>query len=98
MVHATDPTELAPVAPELFVPDVEEAVRFYIEILGFESHRVESTFAIVGIGAAIIMFADQRMYGAMGGQSGGSERGAYIDILPSCRTSTPTTNAASTPN
>lgn len=80
MAHATDPTELAPVAPELFVPDVSAAVAFYRDILGFETHRVEHDFAIVGIGHAIIMFADQRIYGAMGGQSGERERGAYIDI------------------
>jgi predicted enzyme related to lactoylglutathione lyase len=80
MAHGSDRTELAPVAPEFFVPDVAETVRFYTETLGFERHRVESDFAIVGIGDAILMFADERMYGAMGAQAGGRERGAYIDI------------------
>ena len=79
MAHPTDPTELAPVSPELFVPDVAAAVRFYTEILGFESHRVDPDFAIVGIGQAIIMFADQRMYGAMGGGAAGADRGLFID-------------------
>lgn len=79
MSHSADSTELAPVAPEFFVPDVAETVRFYTEVLGFQSHRVESDFAIVGIGQAILMFADQRMYGAMGGAATG-ERGLFIDI------------------
>jgi uncharacterized glyoxalase superfamily protein PhnB len=80
MAHPIDRTELAPLAPELFVPNVAEAVRFYTETLGFEAHRVDPDFAIVGIGEAILMFADERMYGAMGARAGGAERGAYIDV------------------
>ena len=80
MSHPTDPTELAPVAPEIFVPDVRAAVAFYTDVFGFQAHRVESDFAIVGIGPAIIMFADQRMYGAMGGAFAGADRGLFIDI------------------
>jgi predicted enzyme related to lactoylglutathione lyase len=81
LAHLADPRELAPVAPELFVPDVPAAVRFYTESLGFTEHRTEPDFAIVGIGQAIVMLADERMYGAMGGtRSAPMQRGALIDI------------------
>jgi catechol 2,3-dioxygenase-like lactoylglutathione lyase family enzyme len=80
MTHPVDPTELAPVAPEFFVPDVAAAVRFYTDVLGFQSHRVESDFAIVGVGQAILMFADQRTYGAMGGAAAATDKGLFIDI------------------
>ncbi len=75
---ATD-RELAPVAPEFFVPDVAASVRFYVEQLGFRPHRVEPDFAVLALGESIIMLADQRMYGAMGGAAA-VERGAFVDI------------------
>jgi predicted enzyme related to lactoylglutathione lyase len=81
LTHSDHPSEIAPVAPELFVPDVMAAVDFYTETLGFTRHRVEPTFGIVGMGEAIVMFADERMYGAMGGRAGSpAQRGAFIDI------------------
>ena len=81
MTHSDHPSEIAPVAPELFVPDVEAAVEFYTNTLGFQRHRVEPTFGIVGLGDAIVMFADQRMYGTMGGSAGSpTQRGAFVDI------------------
>jgi len=55
--------ELAPVAPEFFVPDVQAAVRFYVEKFGFEELRSEDGFAIVTLGEALIMFAHQALYG-----------------------------------
>ena len=81
MTHSNHSSEIAPVAPELFVPDVLAAVEFYTDVLGFERHRVEPTFGIVGIDDAIVMFADERMYGSMGGGAGSpTQRGAFIDI------------------
>ena len=44
------------------------------------AERADHDFAIVGIGEAILMFADQRMYGAMGGSTDNGARGAFIDI------------------
>ena len=72
-------SELAPTAPEFFVPDVAEAVRFYVDVLGFQAHRVEPTFALLGLGESIVMLADERLYGAMGGATEGP-RGAFVDI------------------
>jgi uncharacterized glyoxalase superfamily protein PhnB len=65
-----DPREFVPVAPELFVPDVGEAVRFYTDKLGFEILRIEppgepgprSSFAIMARGRAHILFAHERLY------------------------------------
>ncbi len=76
--------EIAAVAPELFVPDVNAAVRYYSERLGFDTWRVErngerAVFAIVTLGSAILMFAHESLYGAMGGDTSG-RRGACIDI------------------
>ena len=55
-----DSAEFVPVAPELFVPDVAEAVRFYTGRLGFETKIVEpegepgprTAFAVVALGPA----------------------------------------------
>lgn len=55
--------ELTPVAPEFFVPNVESAVSFYTQKLGFEVLRSENGFAIVTLGEALIMFAHQALYG-----------------------------------
>ena len=80
----TDPRELALVAPELFVPDVDAAVHFY-QTLGFDLVRCEraagrATFAIVALGAAIVMLADQQHYGPMGGRDLDGPRGTGIDV------------------
>lgn len=74
-----DLSELAPTAPEFFVPDVSEAARFYVEALGFQPIRVEFAFAVLRLGDSIVMLADQQMYGGMGG-SAAPERGAFVDI------------------
>jgi catechol 2,3-dioxygenase-like lactoylglutathione lyase family enzyme len=83
--HGEDPRELAPVAPELFVPDVDAAIRFYVERLGFELVRREAeggrgTFAIVALGDSIVMLAAQSHYAPMGGGEIGAARGAGIDV------------------
>ena len=83
--HGVDPREHALVAPELFVADVDAAVRFYAEKLGFELVRREQdggrgTFAIVALGEAIVMLADQAHYAPMGGGGIEGSRGSAIDI------------------
>ena len=85
VIHGVDPREHALVAPELFVPDVDAAVRFYEEKLGFEPLRREqeggrSSFAIVALGEAIVMFADQAHYAPMGGGGIEGTRGSAIDV------------------
>ena len=82
-----DPREVAPVCPELFVPDVGAAIRFYTGKLGFTLYRVDppgepgaaSEFAILTLGRATIMFAQDRLYAAMGGSTD-SPRGVAIDV------------------
>ena len=76
-----DPRELAPVAPELFVPDVDAAARFYTERLGFTLLRQEAdgSFAVVALGSAVVMLAQERLYGAVGGTLGAA-RGLGIDV------------------
>jgi uncharacterized glyoxalase superfamily protein PhnB len=81
---APDPRELAPVAPELFVPDVGEALRFYADNLGFKVMRVEpegepsarSIFAVVALGEAHILLAHESLYNG----APLKERGAGVDI------------------
>lgn len=56
---ADDRFELAPIAPEFFVPDVDAAVAFYQETFGYALLRKEgepATFAIGHISGATIMF------------------------------------------
>ena len=82
-----DPREIAVIAPELFVPDVGEAIRFYTDKLGFQLYRVDppghhneqSQFAIVTLGNAVVMFAIDALYIGMGGRIA-EERGSAIDI------------------
>lgn len=77
------PGEDNAMAPELFVPDVDEAVRFYTEVFGFSLLRAESTagrstFAIVRLGGAMIMFMHQDYY--TGPKEELQLRGAGLDI------------------
>ncbi len=74
-----DQREIAPVAPELFVPDVAAAVAFYAEKFGFATVRAEADFAIVALGRAVVMFAADHLYVAMGGSVEGA-RGLAIDV------------------
>jgi catechol 2,3-dioxygenase-like lactoylglutathione lyase family enzyme len=82
-----DPRELAPITVELFVPDVQAGVRFYTEKLGFELVRLEretvggremATFAIVGVGNAFMMLAQESLY-VPGGEPLATHRGVGID-------------------
>lgn len=83
----SDRWELALVAAELFVPDVAAAVSFYVDKLGFALHRVyphgepgpNSVFAILTLESAVVMFAQDGLYSAMGG-SIQSQRGVAIDV------------------
>src|SRR2546428_13565216 len=79
MAHEDDAAEWAPVAPELFVPDVAEAATFYEQALGFRIVRLEPDFAILALGRCVLMLADERMYGEMGGDASG-RRGELIDV------------------
>jgi uncharacterized glyoxalase superfamily protein PhnB len=86
-VAAADPREVAPVCPELFVPDVAAAIDFYTGKLGFTVYRVDppgdtgphSEFAILTLERAVVMFAADRLYEALGGIIQ-SPRGVAIDI------------------
>jgi uncharacterized glyoxalase superfamily protein PhnB len=84
---AADPRDVAPVCPELFVPDVGAAIAFYTGKLGFTLYRVDppgepgpaSEFAIVTLQRAVVMLAQDRLYEAMGGSTE-SARGVAIDV------------------
>ena len=69
------------------MPDVEASVRIYTEKLGFELVRLEreaisgrerATFAIVGVGNAVMMLAHERFY-VRGGEGRVTPRGVGID-------------------
>ena len=46
-----------PIAPELFVRDIDASLRFYVEQLGFRTIRRESGFAVVALGDAHLLLA-----------------------------------------
>ena len=48
---------LIPVAPELFVRDIDASLRFYTEDLGFTALRREPYFAVVALGDAHVLLA-----------------------------------------
>jgi uncharacterized glyoxalase superfamily protein PhnB len=76
-----DRFELAPIAPELFVPDVDAAVAFYTDVFGYTLLRKEgspATFAIGHINGATIMFMHDRWYTGPRAELDG--RGAGLDI------------------
>ena len=69
------------------MPDVEASVRFYTDKLGFELVRLEreaisgrerATFAIVGVGNAVMMLAHESLY-VRGGEGRATPRGVGID-------------------
>jgi hypothetical protein len=87
-----DNDELALVAPEFFVPNVDEAVRFYCDKLGFRLLRADPAFAIVMLGQAVVMLAHESLYPPM---APGERRGAWRLMCGWwCRTWTPCTGAA----
>ncbi|HYM15466.1 MAG TPA: VOC family protein [Dehalococcoidia bacterium] len=61
--------ELAVVAPELFVRDVDASIRFYVDALGFRVARTDPpgdaphSFAVLTLGAAVFMLADEKLAG-----------------------------------
>ena len=61
-----DLKELTPLAVELFVPDVTEATRYYVDTLGFTVLRTtpgdQPIFAIAYLGEAVVMFMHDRFY------------------------------------
>jgi uncharacterized glyoxalase superfamily protein PhnB len=79
-----DRFELAPVAPEFFVPDVDAAIAFYADVFGYTLLRKEgppgggSSFAIGHINGATIMFMDERWYAGPRGEL--DRRGTGVDI------------------
>ena len=46
-----------PIAPELFVRDIDASLRFYVEQLGFRTVRREAGFAVVSLGDAHLLLA-----------------------------------------
>jgi uncharacterized glyoxalase superfamily protein PhnB len=77
-----DLKELAPLAVELFVPDVAEATRFYAATLGFTVIRTtppnEPVFAIAHLGEAVLMFMHDPFYA--GTRADLDYRGAGVDV------------------
>ena len=77
-----DLKELTPLAVELFVPDVTEATRYYVDTLGFTLLRTtpsdEPIFAIAYLGEAVVMFMHDRFYA--GTRADLDYRGAGVDI------------------
>lgn len=65
-----DERELAAMAPELFVADVAETVRFYVDCLGFKLLRADpdndltsaTEFAVIALGQAMLMIAHDSLY------------------------------------
>jgi lactoylglutathione lyase len=76
-----DHFELAPIAPEFFVPDVDAAVAAYQEVLGYQLLRKDgepATFATGHINGGTIMFMHDRWY--TGPRAELDTRGAGQDI------------------
>lgn len=79
-----DRREHAPLAVELFVGDVEAAVRFYVDRLAFEEIRTEHmesgqpVFAVVALGEAVVMFMLDHFYAGARAELDG--RGAGVDV------------------
>lgn len=79
--HAS--SQLPPVAPEMFVPDVEAAIRFYTERLGFTLRRKDTghgftDFAELVLDEAVVMFAHESLFRGGGTQSA-ADRGGMVD-------------------
>ncbi len=77
-----DPKELTPLSVELFVPDVTQATRYYVDTLGFTVLRTTPDdapiFAIASLGEAVVMFMHDRFYA--GTRADLDYRGSGIDI------------------
>jgi lactoylglutathione lyase len=66
------------VAPEFFVRDVAKSVAFY-EQLGFTALRQEPLFAVVALGEAHVLLADERLGAAQLGDTAAT-RGAGVNV------------------
>jgi uncharacterized glyoxalase superfamily protein PhnB len=81
---SSNDNELDPVAPEFFVPNVDEAIKFYSEKLGFTVQRREpadgdfASFAILRLDEAMVMFMYDAFYS--GPRAELDQRGAGLDI------------------
>ena len=72
--------EEVPTAPELFVPDVDATVRFWVDRLGADCVRLEpGSFAVVRFESSILFVAHESHYVVMGGTLGG-RRGIALDV------------------
>ncbi len=72
--------EEVPTAPELFVSDVEETVRFWVDRLGAERVRLEPrSFGVLRVESSIVFVAHESHYAAMGGTLG-DRRGVALDV------------------
>jgi catechol 2,3-dioxygenase-like lactoylglutathione lyase family enzyme len=64
MVDQLSPSEaLMPCAPEFFVPEMDAALRFYVDGLGFQVLRREPVFAVVALGDAHVLIAHDSIAG-----------------------------------
>jgi catechol 2,3-dioxygenase-like lactoylglutathione lyase family enzyme len=66
------------VAPEFFVRDVAASVAFY-EQLGFTALRQEPAFAVVALGEAHVLLADERLGAGQLGDTAAT-RGAGVNV------------------
>lgn len=53
-----DRDEIAAVAPEFYVRDLQAAIRFYVDQLGFQLVYEKPDFAVVLLGKAFVLLAD----------------------------------------
>jgi catechol 2,3-dioxygenase-like lactoylglutathione lyase family enzyme len=78
--------ELAAVAPELFVPDVDASLRFYVDTLGFRLVRTDPpgegphTFALLMLDNAVFMIAHESLAGDATRPRSGERRGRGIHV------------------
>jgi predicted enzyme related to lactoylglutathione lyase len=78
--------ELAAVAPELFVPDVDAVIPFYVDVLGFTLVRTDPpggdrhVFALLMRGPAVFMLAHESLAGERTRPRDGERRGRAVHI------------------
>ena len=78
-------TALTPVAPELFVRDVDASIDFYAKSLGFTLLRTDPPeggrhfFAEVALGEAVFLLAHQSLNPSEGGDPRG--RGIHVRVM-----------------
>lgn len=71
--------EFAPLAAEFFVRDVAASIPFYRDRLGFEVVEERPDFAVVALGGAFLLLAQDTLYIPAGGMTG-SDRGLGMDV------------------